>query len=339
MATKAKKKTTPVRKRKWGPSRRARKEDTTPADTLDLASKLSHITAPDTSLEEAAEKIGEVIPPEKKEERQPTPPSEPPIIDHLPGPAFDFTLPDGCAYHPMGLALRNRLEWDEWEGMFNKLMQVQEVSPWWIGDCVLYAASIAKWGNRYKVWEKDCKLGYGTLRNYRSVCDKFGLSQRNDKLTFSHHAVVQSLKMEDAKDLLAQCADKGWSRGEFLKVVKDFKNPKKDKPEPDPKPDPEPTDEDEKPDPAYNAFVAFIDLVEMINKDNIVKDICDHVWNNRAELGEGGDFLSDILKKAKAMQDLIKGLKGVEQKIQEEKAFEKKGKKQHNQTGDSSALG
>jgi hypothetical protein len=163
------------------------------------------------------------------------------------------------------------------------------------------------------------------LRNYKSVAAAFPLSQRNDKLTFTHHAAVQSLK-EKGPELLTQCVAENWSKAEFNKAVRMAKKKPDDKPKPDPEPDP--TDDEIADENAKEILTAFMNLGSMLIMDeNSVKDACDYVWNNRDEIlnVEEGAGLFDALKDSTPIiHALIEGLRNVEQKIRDEKTFDKK---------------
>jgi len=76
------------------------------------------------------------------------------------------------------------------------------------------------WGNKCPKFEKEQNpLAYETLRNYKMVASRFSPSQRNDKLTYSHHAAVARLAKSDrqvANKVLKECAEKNLSKIESV---------------------------------------------------------------------------------------------------------------------------
>jgi hypothetical protein len=231
---------------------------------------------------------------------------------------FDVSLPEGCSFLRMGLKLPpDKLDWDAWQDIFSRVMAIQDASPWWIGDCVLYAARANRWGNFYKDWEKRTEHAYGTLRNYKSVCDKFGLSDRNDKLTFSHHAAVAGLKMEDARKLLKEAAEKGWKLAGFKKAVKAFKNP--------PKPDDD--KDDDTGDHTSDVLNGLVSLVDTLKEDTtLFKQMTDRLLSSDPEeITREGGLLSDaFLKDLVVLERLITTLKKAKHRIEDGMAFKKK---------------
>jgi hypothetical protein len=263
--------------------------------TLKSKAQVSDITSRLKNLGERQREVENIS--RDKSEPPAAPSPVPRTIDHMPGSAFDFALPDGCAYHAVGLALHDRLEFEQWETIIRKLMAVQNSSPWWIGDALVYGS---KFGNKYKAWLKGATHTYGTLRNYKMVADKFPVSVRNDKLSFTHHAAVASLKMEDAQRLMTECAQKELSKAEFLKVVRNFKNPPKKQ-------------EQEQEEEQGRRDDIGLWWTRLLRGQNTVKELSDVIETYK----DDGSILT-------ALNDLITTLQTLKQKIEDDKAFKDK---------------
>lgn len=70
-------------------------------------------------------------------------------------------------------------------------------SPWWIGDWLLYGN--ARWGEMYAAAAKITGYDPKSLRNMRYVASRFHVSLRKDNLTWSHHAVLASLDVDQQR--------------------------------------------------------------------------------------------------------------------------------------------
>jgi hypothetical protein len=98
-------------------------------------------------------------------------------------------------------------------------------------------------------------------------------------LTFSHHAAVANLKMEDAKKLLNEAAEKGWKLAAFKKSVRDFKNP----PKPDGDKDDD-TGEQEDKDHTGDVLNGLVSLVNTLKEDTtLFKQMTDHLLSSDPE--------------------------------------------------------
>jgi hypothetical protein len=84
------------------------------------------------------------------------------------------------------------LEHPAWVEVGRRLGAMSRVSNWWVGDWLQYGA--AKWGEKYVEAARITGYDVKTLRNIAYVAKRFDLSQRRDKLTWSHHAEVAVLE-------------------------------------------------------------------------------------------------------------------------------------------------
>jgi hypothetical protein len=78
-------------------------------------------------------------------------------------------------------------------------------SPWWVGDWLLYGTE--RWGERYSEAVKITGYDAKSLRNMRYVASRFDLSLRRDNLSWSHHALLAGLEVEERGDWLRRAVD------------------------------------------------------------------------------------------------------------------------------------
>jgi hypothetical protein len=90
-----------------------------------------------------------------------------------------------------------KLEQPEWAAVGRRFGTVARCSQWWIGDWIRYG--IAEWGEKYSEAARITGYDPGTLRNMAWVAGQFDLSLRNDKLSWSHHALLAPLPVQDKR--------------------------------------------------------------------------------------------------------------------------------------------
>lgn len=78
-------------------------------------------------------------------------------------------------------------------------------SPWWVGDWLLYGTE--RWGERYSEAVKITGYDVKSLRNMRYVASRFDLSLRRDNLSWSHHALLVALEVEERSHWLRRAVD------------------------------------------------------------------------------------------------------------------------------------
>jgi hypothetical protein len=84
------------------------------------------------------------------------------------------------------------LDLPQWQAVGRSLGRLGRYSQWWVGDWLLYASG--KWGEMYTEATKITGYDYGSLRNMAYVAQRFELSRRRDKLSWTHHADIASLE-------------------------------------------------------------------------------------------------------------------------------------------------
>jgi hypothetical protein len=98
----------------------------------------------------------------------------------------------------------DKLEQPEWAAVGRRFGTVARCSQWWIGDWIRYG--VAAWGEKYAEAARITGYDTGTLRNMAWVASQFDLSLRNDKLSWSHHALLAPLTIEEKRSWLARAA-------------------------------------------------------------------------------------------------------------------------------------
>lgn len=118
----------------------------------------------------------------------------------------------------VGLELLEDLSQDQCKHILEKLGREETGWRWRVADTLLY--SDRKWGETYQEASKLLGRDVGTLMNWVSVAKAFQISRRHETLTFSHHAVVQSLEPERADELLAKAVSDKWSVSSLSEAVR-----------------------------------------------------------------------------------------------------------------------
>lgn len=85
----------------------------------------------------------------------------------------------------------------DWIVAGQRFGKLARCSQWLVGDWIRYGET--RWGEKYAFAAKITGYDPATLRNIAYVASRFDLSIRNDKLTFSHHALLAGLQEEDAR--------------------------------------------------------------------------------------------------------------------------------------------
>ncbi|HEX5852670.1 MAG TPA: hypothetical protein VFY36_06225 [Solirubrobacteraceae bacterium] len=93
------------------------------------------------------------------------------------------------------------LERRDWLEAGRRIGEISRCSQWWVGDWLRYGTR--RWGDGYTEAAKITGYDPATLRNLAWVASQVDLSLRNDKLTWSHHALVAPLEPEEQRYWLA----------------------------------------------------------------------------------------------------------------------------------------
>lgn len=107
---------------------------------------------------------------------------------------------------PNGLVIRGQPSFQQWTRFGYLLKRLNEGAQWAIADWLNYGESRVDWGHKYTQALNDLGYDYGYLRNIASVGQRYGLSERNDKLTFSHHAAAVTVPEPQRAQVLEEAA-------------------------------------------------------------------------------------------------------------------------------------
>jgi hypothetical protein len=83
----------------------------------------------------------------------------------------------------------------EWAATGRRFGMIGRCSQWWIGDWIRYGAQ--KWGEKYVQAARITGYDVASLRNIAWVASQFELSLRSDKLSWSHHALLAPLEIDE----------------------------------------------------------------------------------------------------------------------------------------------
>lgn len=113
-----------------------------------------------------------------------------------------------------GLILAKDLTFEEWSAIGASFGSALQTAAWCIGDWLVYGEM--KWGKQlglngggfedlpsnkismdsYNVAIRSTGMDLSTLKSYASICRSIPRAEREEKLTFGHHASLASLKKE-----------------------------------------------------------------------------------------------------------------------------------------------
>jgi hypothetical protein len=83
----------------------------------------------------------------------------------------------------------------DWIIAGRRLGYIGRGNQWWIGDWVRYGT--ARWGERYAEAARITGYDPRSLANMASIASMFPPSRRRDNLTWSHHAAVAGLSVDE----------------------------------------------------------------------------------------------------------------------------------------------
>ena len=123
-----------------------------------------------------------------------------------------------------GLTVTGEPTFDEWLAFGDALLRMKSALQFAIGDWINYGEH--RYGEKYDQAMNNTAYEYGTLRNYASVAAAYpDLSHRmTSELSWSHHAVVASVPVEERQKLLETARDEKLNREE-LRDLRDKQNP------------------------------------------------------------------------------------------------------------------
>jgi hypothetical protein len=124
-------------------------------------------------------------------------------------------------YSHVGLALPDKLPFDDWEAIGKQLKMADAAVQWWVGDWLNFGEKA--YGEIYAQAIDATEWRYQTLANAKSIAAKIEFYRRRENLSFSHHAEVVSLPPAQQDKLLDEAIENQWTRAELRTAVRDLK--------------------------------------------------------------------------------------------------------------------
>jgi hypothetical protein len=129
-------------------------------------------------------------------------PSMPPKISVGP---FHFTS--------VGVRFSGKPDLNEWKGPLQFALWCQRAGPWWIGD--LLNAGEDRFGESFSQMCEGA-VSAEMLNRYASVARRVPIENRVPTLSWSAHAAVARLPVDEQKRLLLEADRRGWTTEELL---------------------------------------------------------------------------------------------------------------------------
>lgn len=101
---------------------------------------------------------------------------------------------------PIGWFAEPGLTYEEWLRHGSRLGLAGRSAAWWIGDWVRYGT--ARYGSKYAAASRVTGYDRQTLMNMVYVASRFEISRRRENLSWSHHAELAALDIEEQEHWL-----------------------------------------------------------------------------------------------------------------------------------------
>lgn len=96
---------------------------------------------------------------------------------------------------PVAWAVGGELAYKDWVRHGSRLGVAGRSAGWWIGDWLRYGA--ARYGSKYALAARVTGYDHQTLMNMVYVATRFQISRRRENLSWSHHAELAPLDLEE----------------------------------------------------------------------------------------------------------------------------------------------
>jgi hypothetical protein len=106
-------------------------------------------------------------------------------------------------------APRRDLRLGDWVRQGHWLGKLGRATGWWLGDWLRYGQ--ARYGDRYRAAAAITGYDAQTLMNMAYVASRFDVSRRRENLSFSHHAELAALPVEEQAGWLERAERGMWS--------------------------------------------------------------------------------------------------------------------------------
>lgn len=143
----------------------------------------------------------------------------------------DLTPTAPATGSPVSLTIAPDVTFDQWVDVGRPILNAAAMSPWYIGDWLLYAEQ--RWATNEtgdeitserarirRAVASVANVDLESLRSYRWVAGNIEPARRRAGVSWSHHQQVAALAPEIADPLLAQAETEGWSMRELRQAVK-----------------------------------------------------------------------------------------------------------------------
>jgi hypothetical protein len=117
-----------------------------------------------------------------------------------------------------GLVFKDKVTFQVWESIGQRLLSAADSTTWWIADWLVYGEE--SFQDRYREAIQRTSLKYQTLRNYTWIGRQFDLSRRHDNLSFGHHAEVAALDQPEQDYWLRKAEELNWSRNQLRSQIR-----------------------------------------------------------------------------------------------------------------------
>ncbi|MGB1286778.1 MAG: hypothetical protein ACPG7F_09620 [Aggregatilineales bacterium] len=122
----------------------------------------------------------------------------------------------GCELSRTGIQIPDNLEPEEWATVGSLLRDIDIALQWMIGDWFVYGS--ANFNLDYETFAEEIGFSIRTLQQYKYVAENVDSSVRTEKLSFTHHQLVASLRnqnnvpdVEQQSYWINQAVSNGWT--------------------------------------------------------------------------------------------------------------------------------
>jgi hypothetical protein len=100
----------------------------------------------------------------------------------------------------VGWVANEHLPYEEWLRMGSRFGAAARGAGWWVGDWVLFGT--ARYGSKYTLAARVTSYDAQTLMNMVYVVSRFEISRRREDLSWSHHAELAALEIDEQEHWL-----------------------------------------------------------------------------------------------------------------------------------------
>lgn len=120
-----------------------------------------------------------------------------------------WALPAGVVLDSVSLEVREKLDFEAWQGIGANLRKIEGGVMWWLGDWLRYGE--AEHGEKYSQALDATDYAYQTLNSARWVAERVEAKRRRKGLTWGHHREVAALEVKEQDKWLAKAEKEGWT--------------------------------------------------------------------------------------------------------------------------------